>query len=154
MATTNLNLDKVTTAQTVNTWVNYFNGNMDKLDAFPIPIASGSNSSFSYVKLANGVLVMWGHFEDGDKPCYQAWAEWGGSGYASDRITVTYPVPTVDEHPAVFVSGRDSSRAEIMALVNDITATSARYFYWAPTQASTASQGSKSADILIIGRWA
>lgn len=150
MATTNLNLDKVTTAQTVNTWVNYFNGNMDKLDAFPIPIAGGSNSQLSYLKFSNGMLMMWGHIESGTSyPCNQPWEN---DTYASSPIRITFPVPTDGTVPAAFVAGVDTHRTEITALRYNVTSEGMSIVYWSPSNLSN--QGSKYCDIFVIGKWA
>jgi len=159
---TTLDMENIAISQTFADWVSAFNDNNDLLEDCPLPISvvrggdgnSGSTGMYA-MRLLDGTLVMWGHLEHGTKDCSNDWASTGGSGFASETVTVNYPIASVTT-PTVLARATDAGRCEVMCLpsrMDQPTLSAWKFVYWTPGSVYLQSQGNKSLDILVIGRW-
>ena len=157
MTTPNLGLAQVTTTQTNKDFYDAFNGNMDLLDGLSLPLGvidnSGSNDTLSSMKFADGTLVMWGKVfhAAGAKPVNINWEDNGGKGYASAAWTVNFPIACTVA-PVVLPWVVDSNRCETFIISSGaaVTTTTATFRYWC---GKPDNGGSKTAHLLVIGRW-
>ncbi|MBX9032676.1 hypothetical protein [Gordonibacter massiliensis (ex Traore et al. 2017)] len=151
-STTNINLEKPAQSDTFAQFLEAINLNSDKLDALPLPVGYGSNSQMEYLKLACGVIAMWGHFDHGSNyKCTTTLIP--GTSYCSKSFKVNYPIPLVDSNPVVLTSCVDSAAIECKASPRAASYSSVDIIYYCPTEEPSNSTRTKSCDILIIGKW-
>ena len=85
-------------SNTFGEWLNGFNTNFNKIDAYPIPfdcgsgVGTGSNLSVSptwyWIKFQSGLLLQYTTISVGTQyPCTQKWS----TTYASDKINMGFP---------------------------------------------------------------
>ena len=153
--TANLGLSKPTQADTFAAWLNADNANMDRLDGLPIPCASGSNSQMSYIKFADGNVLMWGTVNMGT--AYIVGPTQFTSGYVSDAFTVTFPVALASTSPTISASVTTDTYSDMF--VQNISVTSAAYtgrFYAQFDETKheySAGIASKELHLIVLGRW-
>lgn len=148
-ATKNLGLEKPALSNSFGELLEAINLNSGKLDGLPLPVGFGSNTQMDYLKLSNGVILMWGHIEHGKNyPCSTAWAT--AAGWASKDFTVNYPVPLVDANPVVFAIATADVNPDTWVLKRAQTYTAFTGCYLC---AISETANDKKCDILVIGRW-
>ena len=144
-----LGLAKPPISDTFKNWLDAMNGNSDKLEALPLPVAHGSNSQMEYLKLSNGTIIMWGHFNHGKN--YPCWKEWASTaGYASDDFTINFPQALVDANPTVLAFARADQNPDTWVLKRSQSYTS---FVGCYLCAIEETHNIKECDILVIGKW-
>lgn len=149
MATTNLNLDEVALSNTFGQLVEMFNGNMDKLDALPIPIEYGKNTTMEYLKLSSGKILMWGTISYGtSKPCNIPW----DTGYSSVTIDIDFPVALKKNNPTLIPHVQCSKWIACECYSRNITYTGAELWFVSDINDDSKSN-SKTLHLLIIGDW-
>lgn len=93
----NLGFELPDVSNTFGEWLNSFNANFNKIDAFPIGIKTGSgvsqrtnvsaNPTWYWMQFNNGIMLQFTNVDFGTKyPCTQQWA----TTYASDKITLGF----------------------------------------------------------------
>lgn len=151
MATTNTNLEEVALGQTFGQWLNAFNGNMGKIDALPLPIAYGKNTTMEYVKFSNGKVFMWGRIEMGTKyPCSRPGTAAGG--YLSDRFTIDFPLALTKSNPAVLSTVMADKYSDVQFYMNAATYTNMTGCFYCPGNDSSIGNN-KSLNVFVIGDW-
>lgn len=148
--TTNFGLTEPTQADTVASFLEAFNGNMDIIDALPIPSASGSNSQLTYQKYADGLIHMFGCIDLGTSyPCGYAIA---AGRYSSNAYTLNFPV--------AFASTAYSFTANVAADINpDMSvaisekSTSSVKVRFINYVTDSAAPNSKQLSVDLWGRW-
>lgn len=149
MATKNLKLDEVELSNTFGQWLESFNGNMGKIDALPIPIEYGKNTTMEYLKLSNGKVIMWGRLNHGTKyPCTSSWTR----GYLSDKVTIDFPIALANSNPAVFAMAEATAWKDVAVCPTSVTYTTFSFKYWHASNDAEANN-SKTCNILVIGDW-
>lgn len=151
MATSNMKLEEVALSQTFGQFLEAFNANMGKIDALPVPIAYGKNTTMEYLKFSNGKVIMWGRIDYGTRyPVKNPWLQTGGAGYASDEFTLDFPIALADNAPVVIPHCFDSARVEMFVVTTGVTYTTYKGRFWS---AATGHEGPKVLNILVIGNW-
>lgn len=90
-STSNFGFELAEQSDYVSDFVENYNANLKKMDAMPLPMASGNNTQLNYQKFADGTLHVWGMIDYGTKyPCKTQVAT--ASGFSSDQVTVNFPV--------------------------------------------------------------
>lgn len=147
VSTKNLGLGKPALSNSFGELLDAMNLNSDKLDGLPLPIEYGSNTQMEYIKLAGGVVIMWGHIEHGKRyPCCKQWA----TAVASDDFVINYPIPLVNDKPVVFAIATANINPDTWIMKRTQTYTALTAFYLC---AIAETENDKNCDIMIIGRW-
>ena len=154
MATTNTNLEEVALGQTFGQWLSAFNGNMGKIDALPLPIAYGKNTTMEYLKLSNGKVLIWGRVEYGTQyPCSNAWPS---GNYVSSDFTIDLPIPLSKANPVVIQhvlsSSQNNKNPDIWFVTRQTTYTTIKGCFLCKVNDSNA-VNSKALNLLLIGDW-
>lgn len=157
MATGNINLGEVQLSNTFGQWVDIFNGNMGKLDALPIPIEYGKNTTMEYLKFSNGMVLIYGRIEMGTK--YPSTTPWGTEGFASDIFTIDFPIALTNNSPIVVphvisvnADGGMAANTDIWCLSTKVTYTAYQGRFFARTNTLN-NKNSLSLNMIIIGKW-
>lgn len=151
MPTNNIHLDDVSLSQTFGQWLEAFNSNMGKIDALPIPMEYGKNTTMEYLKFTNGKVIMWGRVDFGSKyPVHLPWLQGSGSGYASDEFSIDFPLALVNNNPVVLPHVIDTKRVETFAITTSVSYTTYKGRFWS---AATDNGGSRILNIIVIGNW-
>lgn len=149
MATTNINLEEIAQSQTFGQWLEAFNDNMGKIDALPIPIEYGKNTTMEYLKLSNGKVIMWGTIGYGTtKPCSLPW----NTGYSSETIYLDFPIALTNSNPTLITHVQCSQWIACECYSRNITYTQAQIWFVSDINDSS-SDNSKTLHLLVIGDW-
>lgn len=149
MATKNTGLVEVSQSETFGNWLDAFNTNMGKIDALPIPVEYGKNTTMEYLKLSNGKVIMWGRIDHGTKyPCSNVVSR----GYLSDMITIDFPVALVNNNPVVITQANATNWRDLLICPNKVTYTTYSFNYWMTINDSSANNA-KVCNIIVIGDW-
>lgn len=147
--TKNVSLEKPAMSHTFEQWLEAMNGNSDRLDKLPLPVAYGGNNQMEYLKLANGTIAMWGHIEHGKNyPCTTPWD--AAAGYASKEFTITYPVALVDDSPTVFAIATADVNPDTWVLKRSQGYTSFTGCYLCAVEET---RNAKQCDLFVLGKW-
>lgn len=151
MATTNINLTEIAQSQTFGEWLTAFNENMETIDGLPIPIGYGKNTSMEYLKLSNGIVLMWGRISFGTSyPCNQSAG--AASGYLSKSFTIDFPLALASNTPTVLGTVMANNWCDIIFYMRTATYTNMTGYFYCPGNDSNANN-SKSLNVLVIGKW-
>lgn len=151
MATTNINLEEISQSQTFGQWLEAFNGNMAAIDALPIPIEYGKNTTMEYLKFSNGKVVMWGRVSYGTTfPCTIMWA--ASAGYASGIFTLDFPIALTKSDPVVIPHVISDKNPDMWCLTISTSYTTYTGRFLCAIN-DNANVNSKTLNMLIIGDW-
>ena len=109
-STENFNLELADNSDLVSQFVADYNANLGKIDALPVPVAVGSNSQMSYMRYADGTVMMWGHFDHGNR--YKCTKRLTDVSYVSDPFRVTFPVSLASTDAVILAFATDSVAIE------------------------------------------
>lgn len=153
--TANFGLRKPNQADTFGTWLEAHNANMDKIDALPLPVQSGSNTQLAYQKFSDGTLHMYGSVDYGaTHPCTIQWT--AAAGWASDDITLNFPVKLADTGYCMSAFVQTDKNPDIWCVSNKARSTSSFTFcFLCSINESTSQYGvnKKVLNLDIWGRW-
>lgn len=149
MATSNMHLEETALSQTFGQWLDAFNSNMSKIDALPIPMEYGKNTTMEYLKFTNGKVIMFGRIELGTKyPCYKPFSK----GYLSDTITIDFPIALTKNNPVVIPHVMADKFQDLTLYTQGVTYTTYKGCVYGNGNDSTVGN-SKTLNIMVIGDW-
>lgn len=150
MTTENINLAEMAQSNTFGQWLDAFNANMGKIDALPLPVAYGKNTTMEYLKLSNGKAIMWGRLHLGSSyPCSTAC----DGGYKSDTFTIDFPIALSSATPTVLSEAKTWPYVNQTVFSTSVTYTTFTGCFFCPSDDTGASNMQKICHLLVIGDW-